>query len=207
WEYQQRWKRGERAACKEYLDRFPEHAAELAALKPRWNCPHCKRATIPLEDEAAEAATCPSCGKNHSVSSLFAPPPSETSGLDLLDYELLTPLGRGGVGEVYRSRDPGLGRDLALKVLRPEWQGHREMEPRFEQEARITGSLQHPGIVPVYNLGRLRDGRLYFTMKVVRGRTWADLLARPGGRTPPRRAADVAVFEQVCQALAYAHSQ
>ena len=109
--------------------------------------------------------------------------------LDLRDYELLEQLGSGGMGEVYRSRDPGLGRDLALKVLRPELQGNREAEQRFEQEARITGSLQHPGIVPVYNLGRLPDGRLYFTMKVVRGRTFADILRQAGERTPERRGA------------------
>jgi serine/threonine-protein kinase len=134
-------------------------------------------------------------------------PHSALKGLDLRDYELLDTLGRGGMGEVYRSRDPGLGRDLALKVLRPERQGDRRAEQRFEQEARITGSLQHPGIVPVYNLGRLPDGRLYFTMKVVRGETFAEVLHRRGPRTPERRAADLAVFEKVCQTLAYAHSK
>ena len=96
-----------------------------------------------------------------------------TGGLDLRDYQLLGRLGQGGMGEVYLSRDPGLGRDLALKVLRPERQGDREAVFRFEQEARITGALQHPGVVPVHNLGRLPDGRMYFTMKVVRGQTFA----------------------------------
>jgi serine/threonine-protein kinase len=141
------------------------------------------------------------------LAALQAVAPAGGPQLDLRDYELLDLLGHGGIGEVYRSRDPGLGRDLALKVLRPQWQGRREVEYRLEQEAHITGSLQHPGIVPVYNLGRLRDGRLYFTMKVVRGRTWAEVLGQPGEQTPQRRAGDVAVFEKVCQAVAYAHSK
>src|SRR5262249_54515576 len=106
------------------------------------------------------------------------------------------------MGEVYLSRDPGLDRPLALKVLLPKWQGNREMEARFEEEARITGSLQHPGIVPVYNLGRLPDGRLYFTMKVVRGQTLAELLAQ-AGTAAERQARHLGVFEAVCQAVAY----
>ena len=73
-------------------------------------------------------------------------------------------------------------------MLRARWQGHAEAESRFEQEARITGSLQHPGVVPVYNLGRLPDGRLYFTMKVVHGRTFAEILHEPGERSAEQRA-------------------
>src|SRR5205807_7657611 len=96
--------------------------------------------------------------------------------LDLRDYALLDRVGHGGMGEVYRGKDPALGRDLAVKVLRPELRGHPDAEHRFQQEARINGLLQHPSIVPVHNLGRLPDGRLYFTMKLVRGRTLAELL-------------------------------
>src|SRR5207245_1457946 len=108
-----------------YVERFPEHARALQELRPRWNCPRCKRAGVPLDDEAATTATCPSCHQPHAIEDLFpvapaasASPPGQASGFDLRDYELLKSLGRGGMGEVYRSRDPGLGRDLALKVLR-----------------------------------------------------------------------------------------
>jgi tetratricopeptide (TPR) repeat protein len=128
-------------------------------------------------------------------------------GLDLRTYQLLEPLGSGGVGEVYLSRDPGLDRLLALKVLRAEWQGNADMEWRFQAEARITGSLQHPAIVPVYDLGRLPDGRLYFTMKVVRGRTFADMLAEPAENAAEQQGVRLGVFAQVCQAVAYAHSK
>jgi serine/threonine-protein kinase len=128
-------------------------------------------------------------------------------GLDLRAYQLLERLGSGGMGEVYLSRDPGLDRLLALKVLRAEWQGNPDMERRFQVEARITGSLQHPAIVPVYDLGRLPDGRLYFTMKVVRGRTFADMLAEPGENAAEQQGVRLGVFAQVCQAVAYAHSK
>jgi serine/threonine-protein kinase len=111
------------------------------------------------------------------------------------------------MGEVYLSRDPGLGRDLALKVLAVRWRGDAEMARRFEQEARVTGSLQHPGIVPVHNYGRLPNGRPYFTMKVVRGRTFAKLPTDSGGAGPEQLAELLGVFAQVCQAVAYAHSK
>src|SRR5437879_1699943 len=81
--------------------------------------------------------------------------------LDLRGYDLVERLGAGGMGEVYRAGDPALGRDLAVKVIREEYRGQAEAEGRFLREARVTGSLQHPGIVPVHNLGRLADGRLH----------------------------------------------
>src|SRR5262249_45362635 len=96
--------------------------------------------------------------------------------------------------------------DVAVKVLLEEHHNRPELRRRFLEEGRITGRLQHPGVVPVYGLGRLADGRPYFTMKLVQGRTLAELLAersRPGAGRPRL----VKVFEQVCQALAYAHAQ
>src|SRR5262245_22877757 len=126
------------------------------------------------------------------------------AGLDLRGYELLEAVGHGGMGEVFRARDPALGRDLAVKVLLPRLRGRPEVEARFLREARVTGSLQHPGIVPVHNLGRLPDGRLYFTMKLVRGQTLAQLLAQAPAERPGEL---LGVFEKVCQAVAYAHSK
>lgn len=128
-------------------------------------------------------------------------PRPNLSGLDLREHQLCDSLGQGNIGEVYRCLDPGLGRDLALKVLQPKWMGNAEMEWRLEEEARITGSLQHPNIVPVHNLGRLQDGRLFFTMEVVRGQPLAKLLADGSGLDL------LWVFEAICQAVAYAHSR
>jgi tetratricopeptide (TPR) repeat protein/tRNA A-37 threonylcarbamoyl transferase component Bud32 len=163
----------------EYPARFPELAAELEAAL----------LTVDVTP-AASAKVTPNAGSNGVL-------------LDLREHVLLDCVGRGGMGEVYRGRDPALERSLAVKVLRPELRGNAEAVRRFQQEARINGLLQHPSIVPVHNLGRLPDGRLYFTMKLVRGRTLADIL---GERTnaPPEL---LGIFEKVAQALAYAHSR
>jgi serine/threonine-protein kinase len=115
-------------------------------------------------------------------------------------------LGRGGMGAVYKARDPDLGRPLAVKVLRAELAGDAAMARRFLEEARVAGQLQHPGVAPVHEVGRTADGRPFIAMKLVRGRTLADLLA--GRKAPsddlPRF---ISIFEQACQALAYAHSR
>jgi eukaryotic-like serine/threonine-protein kinase len=118
--------------------------------------------------------------------------------------EVLGEIARGGMGVIYRAHDTALGRDLALKVLRPDLVTVPDMCQRFLDEAQVGGQLQHPGIVPVYHVGVAGDGRPCFTMKLVQGRTFGDLL-----RERPTPSADQAmflgIFEQVCQALAYAH--
>ena len=91
--------------------------------------------------------------------------------------QLFGEIARGGMGAVLRGRDPDLGRDLAVKVL---LDGHRdkpELVRRFVEEAQIGGQLQHPGVVPVYELGTFADRRPFFAMKLVKGRTLAALLA------------------------------
>jgi serine/threonine-protein kinase len=137
-----------------------------------------------------------------------APPESgpDEAGVDTPGLQVLQELGRGGMGAVFKGRDPHLGRDVAVKVLLDRHQGHPELCRRFLEEARIAGQLQHPGVVPVYALGEDRAGRPYFTMKLVEGRTLADLLderSAPGQDLPHF----LMIFEQVCQALAYAHAQ
>ena len=125
---------------------------------------------------------------------------------DASGHTLFERIGVGGMGEVYRYGDDALQRDLAIKVIKPEMHGDHDAEERFLREARLTGALQHPGIVPVHNLGRLADGRLFYTMKLVRGRTLADLL-RDESDGPERLPRLLAVVEKVCQAVAYAHSR
>jgi serine/threonine protein kinase/Flp pilus assembly protein TadD len=213
WEYQQRWKHGERVGRKVYLEAFPQHAQALADLKPRWNCSSCSHKGIVLEDDATEELCCPRCGKTFPITEIFRPRSSLAGSeaaageLDLRAYELLEPLGAGGMGEVYRGRDPGLGRDLAVKVVRACYRGNPHVERRFMREARVTGSLQHPDIVPVHNLGRLPDGRLYYTMKLVRGQTMERILAEGAGGGGEQLAYLLGIFEKVCQAVGYAHSQ
>ena len=88
------------------------------------------------------------------------------------------------MGAVLKGRDPDLGRDLAVKVLRDDHRDDADMVRRFVEEAQIGGQLQHPGIVPVYELGTFADRRPFFAMKLVKGRTLAELLEAPR-RTPP----------------------
>jgi hypothetical protein len=121
-------------------------------------------------------------------------------------YQLLDEVARGGMGVVLRARDPGFGRMLAVKVLLPAHQRNPDLERRFLAEARLTGQLQHPGIPPVHELGRLTDGRPFFAMKLVQGQTLEELLARR--RSPAEELPRwLEIFAAVCRAVAYAHSQ
>src|SRR5262245_21451926 len=121
-------------------------------------------------------------------------------------YRILGEIARGGLGVVLRGHDAELGRDVAVKVVRDEVAGHPDVIRRFVEEAQIGGQLQHPGIVPVYELGIGDDRRPYFTMKLVKGRTLAALLAE---RSDPRQDLRrfVAAFEALCQTMAYAHAR
>jgi len=118
-------------------------------------------------------------------------------------YDVLGALARGSVGEILRGRDVDIGRDVALKVLREDRAGDREQAQRFVDEAQIAGQLQHPGVVPVYDLGLRADGRPFIAMKLVKGRTLAALLQD----SCVRRHRRLQIFEQVCRTLAYAHER
>ena len=121
-------------------------------------------------------------------------------------YQLLGEIARGGMGAILKGRDADLGRDLALKVLLDEHAEKPHVIQRFVEEAQIGGQLQHPGIVPVYELGQFNDQRPFFTMKLVKGKT---LAAHLSGRSDSKqeRAKYLGIFEQVCQTLAYTHSR
>jgi serine/threonine-protein kinase len=126
---------------------------------------------------------------------------------------LLGEIARGGMGAVLRGHDPELGRELAVKVILPAHRGNPDLLRRFVGEARLAGQLQHPGIMPVYDLGKLDDGRPFFTMKLIQGRTLAALLAEraPGGANTPGSPQELPrllrYFEAVCQAVGYAHAK
>jgi tetratricopeptide (TPR) repeat protein/tRNA A-37 threonylcarbamoyl transferase component Bud32 len=115
-------------------------------------------------------------------------------------------IARGGMGAVLKGRDIDLGRDVAVKVLLETHQGKTELVQRFVEEAQIAGQLQHPGIAPVYELGQFADQRPYFTMKLVKGKTLAALLAARK-ELAEDQSKFVGVFAQVCQTLAYAHAR
>jgi serine/threonine-protein kinase len=110
------------------------------------------------------------------------------------------------MGAVLRARDVKLGRELAVKVLLEHLRDRHEMIHRFVEEAQIGGQLQHPGIVPVYELGQTSEGRPYFTMKLIRGQTLSQLLKE---RTNPNQDLPrfLRIFDQICQTLAYVHAR
>ena len=121
-------------------------------------------------------------------------------------YQIQGEIARGGMGAILKGRDPELGRDLAIKVLLDEHRDKPAVIQRFVEEAQIGGQLQHPGIVPVYDLDVFKDQRPFFTMKLVKGKTLAALLSERKSLTEDRTRF-LGIFEQVCQTMAYAHSR
>jgi len=127
-------------------------------------------------------------------------------------------LGRGGIGRVLIAHDAHLGREVAVKELLQRSDGpigsRASTNPReslavsrFLREARLTGQLEHPNIVPVYELGTRADGTLYYTMKVVRGRNLASALASVEGDGLRARMKFLNHYADLCDAIAYAHSR
>ena len=110
------------------------------------------------------------------------------------------------MGSVLKGRDPDLGRDVAIKVLREDLRDNGDLVRRFVEEAQIGGQLQHPGVVPIYELGTFADQRPFFSMKLVKGQTLADLLAARSGPADdlPRF---LSIFAAIAQTMAYAHTR
>jgi serine/threonine-protein kinase len=119
-------------------------------------------------------------------------------------YDVVRPLGSGGMGEVYLARDRVLGRDVALKVLRRQYAGDDEFAERFKREALSAASLSHPNIVQVYDRGETEDGASYIAMEYVPGGTLKERISREG----PLEVADTAALgAQVAEALGAAHER
>src|SRR5437762_4648662 len=123
-------------------------------------------------------------------------------GAHLGPYEILSPLGEGGMGEVYRARDPRLGRDVAIKVLPASFSKDPDRLKRFEQEALAAGVLNHPNVTIVYDIGQ-QDGAPYVVQELLEGHTLRAELS--GGRFSPRKAIEYAL--QIAQGLAAAHGK
>ncbi len=121
-------------------------------------------------------------------------------------YRILGEIARGGIGVVLKGRDVDLGRDVALKVLRAEHSANLSLTRRLVEEAQIGGQLQHPGILPIYELGLDSSRRPFFAMKLVRGRTLAELL-QDRKTAEEDHARFMGIFEQLCHAMAYAHAR
>ncbi len=193
------------------------------------HCEHCSQMTSqtagesfsqasgPLEDQTwnlpvpmlVDQVVPPTAAYSHGSRTAGKRPVSEEfiDSLQLPDrYELIGEIARGGMGCVLKVRDRNLRRELAVKTLLPRVAGQMSLVERFQGEAEITGSLQHPGIPPVVEVGRLGNGNPFFSMKLVNGDTLAQLLT---GRTSPLDRLDdfIEIFQSVSQTIAYAHSR
>ena len=124
------------------------------------------------------------------------------AGTKLGPYEIVASLGAGGMGEVYRARDPRLGREVAIKVLPSYFCRDVDRLRRFEQEARAAGSLNHPNVLAVYDVGT-HEGAPYLVTELLEGATLRDRMA--GGAMPMRKATEYAA--QVAHGLAAAHDK
>ncbi len=152
------------------------------------------------------------------------PPLTESSIRDILNdatggaaprpqssrYEFITKIGSGGNGDVWRVFDRVSRRTLAVKFLRERHRGDKTAEQRLIREALLTGSLQHPGIPPIYEHGRLDDGTHFFSMKLVGGETFANILKQREDdefNDDNRLSRHLGIFEQLAQTVAYGHAQ
>ena len=126
-------------------------------------------------------------------------------------YVILQQIAEGGMGTIFEVEDQDLRRRNVLKIMRPEVERDPHLFERFVEEARITGRLEHPNIVPVHDLGVLGGEKLYFSMKQVHGEELADVLTRLRQGDPETTAKYglyplLTIFRKVCDATAFAHA-
>ena len=173
-------------------------------VMPR-KCPQCGAA---LQPDAPEGL-CPACLLQRGFAteagapadqSSFVPPPIPELAALFPQLEILECLGRGGMGAVYKARQPRLDRFVALKILAPEKQNDLQFAERFEREARALARLNHPNIVTVFDFGEV-SGRFYLLMEFVDGLTLRQLLQ--AGKIAPAEALNI--VPKICEALQYAH--
>jgi serine/threonine protein kinase len=183
-EYRVRHRFGDRPSSFEYCERFPEVIATAAELE-----------TVAEDVRLVDRARAPQAG-------------------DRVDqYRLTAEHGRGGLGTVWRAKDTRLRREVAIKQLRRAVASDAHIRLRFVTEARITSQLDHPGIVPVYDMGRLETGEPYYSMKLVRGETLTEVIRRfhdegaAMGGTHVRHRRLIEMFIAVCRTMDFAHDR
>ena len=152
-----------------------------------------------------DAAVTASVLPNEANHTLTAGERTDTNRIqeNLTGFQLIEEIGRGGMGIVYRARDLGLDREVAIKLLQERYEPASGTATRFIEEARITGQLQHPGIPAVYQVGIWFDGRPFLAMKLIKGRTLDRHLKDDG----PGATRWLGTFESICHAVGFAHAR
>jgi serine/threonine-protein kinase len=180
---------------------------------------HASLAATPAPNPPTPGHECPTPPAQDAAGDGLATGPLRAAGTPAcpgLRYHILRPHAKGGLGEVFVARDEELGREVALKEIQTEHADDPESRTRFVLEAEVTGNLEHPGIVPVYGLGRYDNGRPYYAMRLVRGDSLHDAIRRfheadAAARKPGERVLELrnllGRFVDVCNAVAYAHSR
>ncbi len=167
----------------------PQCGAALPADAPEGLCPGC----LLQRGLATEAGPAPNAGS-------FVPPSIDELARLFPQLELLECLGRGGMGAVYKARQPRLDRFVALKILAPDKQNDPQFAERFEREARVLARLSHPNIVAVHDFGEVQ-GRFYLLMEYVDGLTLRQVMQH--GKMAPAEA--LQLVPKICEALQFAH--
>jgi serine/threonine protein kinase len=177
----------------------PKCRAELPDNAPSGICPKClMQAGLESEQEVASASqmnpTTPWSG--------FVPPQPDDLAKFFPQLEILELLGKGGMGAVYKARQPGLERLVAVKILPPEFGTDPAFAERFTREARALASLSHQNIVSIFDFGQV-DGQYYFIMEYVDGANLRHVIKT--GAIKPEEA--LALVPQICEALQFAHDE
>ena len=126
---------------------------------------------------------------------------SASEGGNVADYQLLEQLGKGGMGMVYAARQASIDRKVAVKKMLPRVANQPAQREKFLAEAVVTGELDHPNIVPIYDLGTDSKGALFYSMKCVEGTPWSDVIYKK------RLAENLEILVKAADAIAFAHSR
>jgi tetratricopeptide (TPR) repeat protein len=201
-----------------WCEEHAEHAGELRRLHAMWlevssvfDASNGPRSLSERLEQRFGAGVDPAITLEREIERLARRGPSHGR------YRVLGEVGRGGMGTVLRVWDDDLRRSLAMKVSRDAPSGAGDSPrtaissralARFLEEAQVTGQLDHPGVVPVHELGLDRDGRVYFTMKLVQGRTFADVIGLVhAGREGWTLTRALGALHKACETMAHAHAR
>ena len=180
----------------------PQCGSEIPAGSPAGLCPKCL-VLAGLESQPPAAEPQPTQASPMAGSAGFAPSSVDELAGRFPQLEILELLGKGGMGAVYKARQKGLDRLVAVKILPPEIGSDPAFAERFSREARALARLSHSNIVAVYDFGRTGDGLFYFVMEYVDGVNLRQAI-QSGGMSPKEA---LAIVPQICDALQFAHDE